>query len=134
MSPRPREGKPAMATVMLIQTREGPHPVRTQNAACKTAAEVVAHCKRNSATMGFTVQFAVNPERGEVIEVIRKGKLVQRDVKALVEAGFSEWLYSWAFAGKTFRLPDGREVPITHKLDLIKTAEVLPWARAFGYL
>lgn len=126
-----------MPTTMLLppargETRE--YECRTQNLTSADVRAVTAHLQRNGLTMGFSVQFAVHPGKGEVVEVMKKGKLVQRDVRPLVEAGFTEWLYSWAFSGKRFRLSDGREVGIARKLDLIKTVDLLPWARAFGYI
>lgn len=119
-------------TTMLIQTTEGFRDTRTHNVVTDDVKVATKHLQKNGTTAGFTVQFAVNPTTGEVIEVFKAGKVCQRDVKPLIAAGFREFFYSWAFAGKTFRLDDGREVKLSRTLDLTKIKDILPWARAFG--
>jgi hypothetical protein len=121
-----------MATAMLTTTTAGFYECRTQNLTSSDPAAVAAHMQRNSLTMGFSVQFAVNRSTGEVVQIIKKGKLCRRDVAPLIAQGFDEWLYSWAFSGKRFRLDDGREVKLARVIDLMTRADVAPWARAMG--
>lgn len=117
---------------MLIQTTEGFRDCRTHNIVTDDVKVATKHLQGNCTTAGFTDQFAVNPTTGEVISIFKAGRVCQRDIKPLIEAGFREFFYSWAFSGKTFRLSDGREVKLSRTLDLTKVEDILPWARAFG--
>jgi hypothetical protein len=117
-------------TKMLLGQRE----CRTYNLVSTDIRALVAHlgAGKNCKTMGFSIQFAANHQTGEVIEIVKSGYLCQRDIRPLVEAGFTEWFYSWAFSGKEFVLPDGRQVALRGVVDLMKTADVIAWWRALG--
>lgn len=122
-----------MPTTMLYDTSDkGLVPTRTHNLESVNPKEIVAHLRKGGTTAGFSISFAVNHATGEVIEVFKKGHVNQKDVKPLIEAGFSEWFFSWAFATKNFLLADGRQVKLGRKLDLVKTEDILVWAKAFG--
>jgi len=122
-----------MATAMMIETTEGLRETRTHNLESTNPKEIVAHVRKGGTTGGFSITFAVNPATKEVAEIIKKGHLTQKDVKPLIEAGFTEYLWSWAFSGKNFKMTDGTIAPITKKIDLITRKEVMRWAPAFGY-
>jgi hypothetical protein len=118
-------------TSMKIQTREGFKVVRTHNLVSTNAKEVVAFLKKSGLTGGFSVNFAVNPETREVVEVFKKGHPAQRDIKPLIEQGFTEFLFSWAFSGKTFEV-DGVEVLLSRTIDLVAQKDVEPYRGLVG--
>ena len=119
-----------MTQMLILTSDRGLVATRTHNLVSSDAKEICDFLKNSGLTAGFSIQYAVHRD-GRVVEVIKKGKLCQRDLKPLIEAGFGEWIFSWAFAGKKFRLDDGRVVE-REELDLVKVKDVLPWARAFG--
>lgn len=96
-------------------------------------AEVVAFLARGGTTGGFSISYAVNPATGEVVELFKKGKPVQRDVKPLLAAGYTEWHFDWAFAGKNWKV-NGADATSFRVLDFTKWKDIAPWARAFGYV
>lgn len=114
---------------LMVKTTEGLRPSALQVAVCSTAKEIVEHCKRNCCTFGFSVQYAVNPDTNQAIEVVKKGRLIQRDVKALIASGFTVWGYSWAFATKTIRF--NNNILTAQTIDLM--GDVSEALRAFGY-
>lgn len=96
---------------------------------------IAAFLKDQCLTMGFTVQFAINPETREVIKLLKQGKIAQRDVRELVEAGFTEWTFSWCWAPEHFRFPDGSIERVSGEIDLTPTKtlrEAIRWGKATG--
>lgn len=122
-----------MPTKMLIETTSGLHETRTHNLVSTDPKEIVAFLKKGGTTGGFSISFAVNPATGEVFELFKKGHLIQKEVKVLLERGFREFLFSWAFAGKTFQLENGQTVKCAGTIDLAKWKDIQPYAKAFGY-
>jgi len=122
---------------MLVKTTEG---YRDGGNARDTlfsmnAKDVVAHFKGNCLTGGFSVQYAGNPETGEVVELFRKGRICQRDVKGLIADGFKVWTYSWCWAPDTFEWADGRRVTVERKIDCSPkdtTRTAMAYGRALG--
>lgn len=112
---------------MLVETTEGLRPTRTHCLDTQDPKAAVAFLKKAGLTVGCCVAFAANPETKEVVEVIKKGYFNQKDVKPLLAAGFTELMYSWAFAGKNFRFDSGETVKVSRTVDLLKEADVLPW-------
>lgn len=135
-----------MATTMLCETRDdgsnNEKLVRRDGkcfyqSTCQTFEStdlkaIVAFLKGNCTTGGFSIQFAVRASDRTVVEVMKKGKLCQGDIKALVADGYTEWLFSWCWSPKHFMV-QGQVVPLTRVVDLVKTRDILPYARAFGY-
>lgn len=122
---------------MLIETRNDQDQVylreqKTDALVSTDPKEIVRFLKGNTTTAGFSIQFAVNPTTKQVVEIFKKGKLIQRDVKPLIDAGFNEFHFSWAFAGKNWKLDDGTVVQ-AKTLDLVKMKDVLPYAALLGY-
>lgn len=116
---------------MLVSTTEGPRPTTTRTIEGTTDLKaILRHLSRGGLVMGFSTGYAVNPTTKSVVRITRKGHLVQRDIRTLVEAGYTEWHYSWAFSSLKWRF--GEEDVQASDLDLIRTKDILPWARAFG--
>lgn len=114
-----------MTTQMLIQTSDkGLRACSTRNIESSDPKAVVDHLKKGGLTGGISISFAVNKATGEVVEILKKGYICQRDIKPLVAGGFSEWFYSWAFAGKTFQLDDGSQVTLSRTIDLVPQRHV----------
>jgi hypothetical protein len=111
-------------------------PLGCQNSLVSTdVKEIVSFFKEMCMTMGFFIGFAINPEKKEVAHIVRKGRLCQRDVKRLLSDGYSEWSYSWAWAPKTFKFPEGDIVTVSVEYDLspaATTREAIRWGRAIG--
>lgn len=105
--------------------------VDTHALASSDPAEVVAFLKRAGTTGGFSITYAVNPTTGDVVEVFKRGKPVQRDVKPLIANGFTEWHFSWCWCCKEW-VVNGKPTTV-RVLDLTKWEDIAPWARAFGY-
>jgi hypothetical protein len=118
--------------MMLVQTSEGFRPAVTRSIQSSDLKAIAEHVRKGGTTAGFSLTYAVNPTTKSVVCVIKKGHLVQRDLRGLVTNGFSEWHYSYAWSSKTWRFSDGTEVK-AQDLDLIKDKDIAPWARAFGY-
>ncbi len=104
---------------MLIQTTDGYREASTKVLQSTDVKEVVAHAKKGGLTAGFAVLYAVHPENKQVLCVMKTGYFNQRDVRTLTEHGFSEFHFSWAWAGKTWRFSDGTEVQ-ARDVDLFK--------------
>lgn len=122
------------AASMLTETSDrGFVPTRTRFLVSAVAADVVAHAKKGGTTAGFSFTYAVNPSTKSVVCIVKKGHVCQKDIKPFLENGYTEWHYSWAFAGKTWRFTDGTTVKVVDH-DLVKMKDVLPWARALGYV
>lgn len=121
-----------MAAIMLVKTTGGLRESRTDSFRSSDPKAVVEFLRGNCLTMGQSLQYARNPDTDDIIEVVKTGRPVQRDIKPLLEHGYTEWLFSWAFASRLFRLEDGREVQVSRTLDLISTASALEWGRAMG--
>jgi len=68
---------------------------------------IAAFLKRNRTTGGFTIQYAFHRTKHVVVEIFKKGKVVQRDIAALIAEGFDEWQWNWAWAGESFQFADG---------------------------
>lgn len=129
---------------MLIQTTDGPveHDGKHfspggsgDSFVSSDPKEVAAFFKRQCLTGGFSVQYAVNRETREVVHILKKGKLAQRDVKPLIAEGFDEWTFSWCWAPDHFRFPDGEIVKVARKIDaspVATTREAYRWGKALG--
>lgn len=120
-----------MSTTMLIQTTAGMHDARTHNLESSDPKAVVEFLKKGGLTAGFSISFAVNKATGQVVRIMKGGHLCQRDIKPLLEKGFTEFLFSWAFSGKNFRLETGAVVQ-AKTLDLVTREDLHPWRSAFG--
>lgn len=122
---------------MLIRTTSGLRDGECQDELSSTdPREVVAFLKGNRTLMGFSTQYAINPETLEIVEVFKKGKLAQRDVKPLIEQGFSAWEFSWAWAPDTFRI-GGEIVKVSRTIDITPrktTQAAAAFGRALGVL
>jgi len=117
---------------MLIETTEGLKATRTHSLTTQDPKEAVAFLKKAGLTVGCCLAFAVNHETREVVEIIKKGYFNQKEVKALFAKGYTEFLYSWAFAGKNFRFEDGSTVKVAKTIDLLRVEDVLPWKGLLG--
>lgn len=96
-------------------------------------AAIVAHAKRRFSTMGFCF-YAV--KGSSVVQLMKQGRFAQRDIKALVADGYTEFCYSSAFACKLFMLADSSIVEIERKIDCSPretTVAALRLGRAMGY-
>jgi len=129
------EGRPWRITMMYKTSSKNELAVHTDYINSNDPVKVTEFLKKNCVTAGFSVQYAYNPETKHIIEIFKKGRVGSRVVKKLIEYGYTEYLYSWAFATKTFKLSDGTTVVIDKKnlLDLTTMEDIRPWARAFGY-
>jgi hypothetical protein len=116
---------------MMVSTTEGLRETRTQSITSSDAKAVVEFLKGSLVTMGFSLTYAIDPTTKRVLSIFKKGRPIQRDLKPMIEAGFTEFHYSWAFSGKVFRFEDGTDVTAA-QLDLTTAKDILPWARAFG--
>ena len=117
---------------MMVQTTEGFNASKCQSVESNDPKVVANFLKGNCLTAGFSIQFAVNPATRTIVEIIKNGKLVQRDLKPLIEAGFTVFMYSWAWAPKHFQFEDGQMVEVSKTVDLVKLADVLPWKGLLG--
>lgn len=122
-----------MTVKMLVQTTESLRDANARTFISTSPKEVATFFKGNMATGGFTLNYAINPNTLSVVKIFKKGKIVQKDVKPLIEQGYDHWLYSWCFAGENFEI-GGKIVPLDKVIDLTTLKDVAPWARAFGYL
>jgi hypothetical protein len=121
---------------MLYTTSDGKaSPCYTHHSASKDYKVLLAHLRKNSTTMGFSVQNAFNPDTKHVVSICIKGKMGVRLLKKFMELGYTEWFYSHAFSAKKFLLPNGEIVSMKKEdeLDLISNTDLMPWARALGY-
>ncbi|MDD4985916.1 MAG: hypothetical protein PHQ43_09015 [Dehalococcoidales bacterium] len=85
------------------------------------------------ATMGMKLFYGQLPD-GNVVEFIRKGRIAERDMKAIRDMGVKRLWWS-TFTAKTW-LIDNVEQRTTKEIDLSPketTAEALRWGPAFGY-
>ena len=111
-------------TTMLINTTEGIFRTKTDNLVSSDPSEVTQFLSKNCTTYGMSIQYAVTQDN-KVIEVMKRGKLGKKLVKQLIEKfNVSEWMFSWAFSGKTFELDNGETVK-SELLDLVSNSEVL---------
>lgn len=78
-----------------------------ENLVSTNPKEIVKFLKRNRTVMGFTLQYGFHRTKRVVVEIHKKGRLVQRDIKSLLAQGFDEWQFNWAWAGHSFRFADG---------------------------
>lgn len=112
-----------MTTTMLINTTEGLRPAKTSNLTSSDPTEVTAFLAKNCTTYGMSVQYVITRD-GQVISIIKRGKLGKKLVKQLIEKlEVTEWVYSWAWAGKTFEI-NGNRVEVK-TLDLMSNTDVL---------
>jgi len=116
--------------VMLVQTTEGFRDARTHVLFSDSARDIVAFAKKGGTTAGFSITYAVHAD-GHVVSIMKSGSLNQKDVKALVSMGFRQWHYSWAFAGKTWRMPNGDIVAVKN-VESFDPNHLAQWQRAFG--
>jgi hypothetical protein len=100
----------AMTKMLYNTSDKGLKPTRTHNFISTDPKEVVLHLKKGGLTLGYSCCFAVNHTTGQVVEMFKKGPIYQKDVKPLIEKGFTEWLFSYAFYCSIFELPSGRRV------------------------
>jgi hypothetical protein len=129
---------------MLIQTSDGPirfagktfSPGKSSDSLISSdARDVRDFFAGNCLTGGFSLQFAINRESREVVELFKKGRIAQRDVKELIARGFTEWSFSWAWAPGHFLFPDGTIVTVAEKIDLSPketTVDALRFGVALG--
>jgi len=97
--------------------------------------EIVKFFKGNCQTAGFTVQYAGNAETGEVVELFKKGRLAQKDVKPLIAEGFTVWTFSWCWAPDTFEWYGENRVTVSRKIDCspkATTRTAMAYGRALG--
>lgn len=121
-----------MVTTKNAQNEVIKKATKTYSIKSSNLKEVTDHMKGNCSTAGFTINYCVHPEKNLVVEVFKKGRLCQRDLKELVELGFNEFHYSWAFASKNWENESGQ--PMEYKtIDLVKMKDVLPYKSLFGY-
>lgn len=117
-------------TTMLINTTEGLRPAYAQNLVSTDPSEVTNFLSKNCTTYGMSVQYAVT-QNGQVIEVMKRGKVGKKLAKQLIEKlAATEWIYSWAWAGKNFELDNGKQVQC-EVMDLMTNVDVLE-AYTFG--
>jgi hypothetical protein len=107
--------------------------VKTKVLTSTDIKEIVEFLRGNCTTAGFSVQYAVNPQTKKVIEIFKKGKPAQKDIKPLVEMGFVEFHYSWTWASKRFKIADSGEIVEAELLDLVKMKDVMPFKGLFGF-
>jgi hypothetical protein len=93
------------------------HPMECQTIEETDLRKLVAFLKGNATTAGMSIQFAYNPENNRAVEIVKQGRLCQRDIKALVEEGFTVWLYSWAWS-PTWIEVDSRPVPVEPPIEI----------------
>lgn len=117
--------------IMLTRTTEGLRGNGDNVLVSTDINEVYEFLQKNSTTMGFTLQYAVNTEAMTVFEVVRRGRLTKKQIKLFIEKfGITQWVYSWAFASEWF-LVDGELLPLTAVFDLSTGADVNDWLHAF---
>jgi hypothetical protein len=120
-------------TKMMIETTSGLKEARTHNLVSESPKEIVAFIKKSGLTAGFCLAVAVNRNTGEVYSLCKDGYFNQADVKPFIEHGCTEWLYSWAFSGKTFDVP-GHGLRKSVDVSKMRLETVEAWSRAFGVL
>lgn len=81
--------------------------------------EIAKFFQGNCKTAGFTTQFAIDQSTKRVANIFKKGKLCQKDIKPLLDQGYTEWSYSWAWSPKTFKLPTGEIISKTGYISLV---------------
>jgi hypothetical protein len=129
-------GRPKQITMLYTTSDAGNKPCYTHFKASSDYREIQKHLRENSTTMGFSIQYAYNPDTKHVVSIMVKGKMGLKLTKKFVELGYSEWFYSHSFSTKKFLLPSGEVVTLKPEddLDLVSTTDIMPWARAFGYV
>jgi hypothetical protein len=122
---------------MLIRTTSGLREAGCQDEIFSEAPRAIAEFfKGNRLCAGFSTQYAVNPRTREVVEIFKKGKLAQRDIKPLLAEGFTVWSFSWAWAPDTFRI-EGETVKVSRTIDVTPRATskaAAAYGRALGIL
>lgn len=113
----------------MIQTTEGYHDY-PMNVMPMDDVKEANHVSNK--TMGFKFAWGRTAE-GHVLEFIKAGNWAKRDFKAMQEMGVIELGSSWAWAPKTFKVPQGL-VKILRSFEIGKeTSEYMNrWAKAFG--
>lgn len=97
------------------------------------AAAIVDFSKKQFRTMGFCWLYAVKGD--DVVSLMKRGHFAQRDVKGLIQEGFTEFFYSNSFTCKTYMLPSGKIVTLSRNVDCspVKTlVAALRYGRAMG--
>ena len=114
---------------MLVETTSGLRETRTHNLDSLDPKEIVAFLKKSGLTAGFCIAFGLTSD-GKVVEMVKDGYFNQGDVKHLQSLGVVEWAYSWAFAGKNFKLANGEIVKVSATYERMKRSTLDKWARA----
>lgn len=111
-------------TQMLINTTEGLRPGYAQNLVSSDPTKVTEFLAKNCTTYGMSVQYAVTKDN-RVIEIMKRGKIGKKLAKQLIEKlNATEWIFSWAWAGKNFELNNG-ELVQCEVMDLMSNTDVL---------
>ena len=112
---RHNDSHPAGATRMLIEHGDNTASLtKTHNIVSNDVKEVASFMKKNgTSTNGFQFVWAVKDS--EVVGFMKRGSFAQKDFRTMIEEGFTEFLTSWFFAGKNYRLANGEIVKATSR-------------------
>lgn len=86
--------------------------------------ELAEFLKQNSTTAGYSIQYLTDGNK--VIQLVKKGKVCQKDLKTLWEKGFKTACFSWAWAPKKFLLND-QKVELSVVLNGVTLEDALKW-------
>ena len=98
-------------------------------------AAIVAHARGQFRTMGFCFLYAV--KGSSVVALMKRGHFAQRDVRRLVDDGYTEFFYNLGFACSVFMLPSGEIVEVDGQIDCSPaktTSAAVAMGRAMGVL
>jgi hypothetical protein len=127
---------PFGATRMLYSHGDGTaSQCRTYNIFSGDAKLIVSFIKKwGMLTHGYQIVYAV---RGyEVVELMKRGYIAQKDLKPLLEMGFMEFFISNTFATKLFLHSDGKQTELVKSLEANPkaiTAHAYQMRGLFGY-
>jgi hypothetical protein len=127
---------PIGATRMLYSHNDGTASLcRTYNIFSTEVKEVVSFIKKwGMLCHGFQIVYGVR--NGEVVELTKQGYMAQKDIRPLIEMGFTEFFMSNTFATKKFLLATGEIVSLGQSLEANPkkiTATAIRMRGLFGY-
>ena len=111
-----------MTIKMIIRTSDGERYYDPKVTQANTLKELADFFKRNCTTGGYSINYLTNGQ--EVIELVKKGKIIQRDIKELFEQGYTTGFFSWAWAPKNFEI-NGTRVSISKVINNIPIQDAL---------
>ena len=114
-----------MEVVFVIKSSDGDFHSACKNVCCANSIkELSDFFKGNCTTAGYSINYLTNGT--EIIEVVKKGRLVQRDLKELFLQGFTNGFFSWAWAPKRF-LINGQMLEVSKTINGVTIKDAISY-------